>query len=204
MQMDFILMTPYVKRIIKLATIVSFMFSASAAQALVIGTVSHSSNGVVFENDPAFSGLQLGIGLNGAQLFEGISFGLGDVGVTFTANTSNDADFANFAMSATNGVDDIFKFYSNGFFASVGSVKESLRFTGIGFNDPDLFGSTIDSVTIRLNSISISDFYGYTNNLIQWNSTIEFNGSVAAPSTLVLMGLGLLGLIAARAQRRSV
>ncbi|MBV1877696.1 MAG: PEP-CTERM sorting domain-containing protein [Pseudomonadales bacterium] len=190
-----------------LKPLIAFGIAASigsgGAHAAVIASVNHSSAAAVLADDPAFSGLHLGIQLgpflSGEELFEDVNFALGDAGTTFTANAGNDADFLDFVALATNGVDDGLTLRAFGFFVSVAPADEAARYSGPGFNGIDLIGNTIDNVTITLNSISISDFNGFNNNRIQWNSTINFNGSlgvasVPEPSSLVLMGLGFAGL----------
>jgi hypothetical protein len=182
------------------------------AQAAILGTENFSVSGgsseiftnlpIRFTIGPVVFDEPAPIGGGFAPLFEGIVLTPTDVGQTFTVNEATDPDFDNFVTFLTDGKPDSFALeYEPGSFIGVSG-------NGVFGGDLDLIGNTIDSISLQLNTLTISTPGSDPNDDGIWTDysidiTISVDGQpleeppnkIPEPtSTLGLITFGVLGM----------
>jgi len=159
-----------------------------AAHAAVLGTEDFTSSGGIsdifneFKVTLAIGPASVGPGPNAsspatnAPLFGGTSITSADVGRTFTVTQDTDPNFNNFAALLTDGKPDkVTLSLGSGSLDRAGLfLSKSGRLFG---GDTDLFGNTINSVSLRLNSLTLDTPGTNPNNDGIWTD-FSFDGTV--------------------------
>ncbi len=132
-------------------------------------------------------------------LFEGTIVTPSDVGRTFTATQATDPDFNNFIALLTDGepnrIDVDFKAL-NGGGAGIGA-SESFLFFGNDPNRIDFSGNTINSVSLRINSLTVANPPvenpgGFAINSLSGSVTLSVDSEpVPEPSSILGLGMAL-------------
>jgi len=139
--------------------------TAQVAQAAVLGTEDFTLSGGtddIFTEfkptlaiAPALPELRSSAPATTAPLFVGTSITPADVGRTFTATEANDSNFNNFVALLTNGkLNKVTLAFGAG---TLGNSELSLTKVGDSFGqNTNLFVSTIDSISLQINSLTLN------------------------------------------------
>lgn len=146
----------------------------------------------------------LGFGTN-SSLFDQFMLTPADVGSKFTLDSSNDPEFAAFALTLQNGLANQIAFRLGG---GTSITSESAFFNPLpaGSNGIDFQGFLIGSVSMTVHSLSIDSPGSNPNRDGNWTdisfqATITVN-AVPEPSALVMLslGVGILGMFKNRSR----
>ncbi len=147
----------------------------------------------------------------GTTIFDNLIIDESDVGVTFTATSSDDANFAAFVGRITNGsMDRVGETVDAGPVLFSAPRTESTFFysqgTATGGNGIDLAGFSISSISLIFSEIDIT---GTNHRGVRLAGTISFDveslDPVPEPSTLALLGIGsaCMAFVGVRRRRKN-
>jgi len=147
---------------------------------------------------------------NRTTLFD-VKWSTNDVGATLTATPATYNNFDAFAADMTDGISDVLDYTLQSWGA--GGEAWQADESGVYFNSKpgspaDLQGNQIDSISLKLNSLSLTPgMVGDPHVIFSYNLTLSAQGhAIPEPSTWSLLALGvgaLLGAFAAGAQRET-
>lgn len=161
------------RRFILVGILLITLFQANNASALLAGTSVY--NGGIFTVDPIlissvevtpfFTSIFPSVVL-GYQPFGNFTISSNSIGDQYSINI-NDLNFNDVVLLLTNNVDDFIGTKTMLDYSAtppaihisgvLGAGHESVSLSGLGFNGTDLFGSTIDNITLTVESYS-SDY----------------------------------------------
>lgn len=176
------------------------------AQAAVLGTEDFTISGGVsdiftdFKPTLAIAPASVGPGpgssapAHGAPLFVGTSITPADVGRTFTVTQNNDPNFNDFAALLTNGkVNKVTLSFGSG---TRGSDELFLTKSGRLFGqNMGFFGTTIDSVSLRIDSLTLNSPGDNPNGNGVWTD-YSFNGVAIVEGEPVPEPISAIGTLA--------
>jgi len=135
----------------------------------------------------------------GYQLFDNLIFPLGHVSGTFYTDELTDPNFAGFAKTLTNGVDDFVEFWEM-FVPGPSSPQAGAGGLYSGefalFGGHDFLGNIVTRIILQVDSLDSSSLPDGPHSVSVDARVIVEGVPVPEPSTLALFGGGLLALIA--------
>jgi len=212
------------RRFILIGILLITFSQANSASALLIGTSEYkggmfTANPILISSvdvTPFFTTIFPSASL-GYQLFGTITINSTSIGNQYSINI-NDPNFGDAASLLTNNVDDfigtktMFNYsatppviYLSGV---LGAGHESGSLSGLGFNGTDFYGSTIDNIVLTVESFS-SD-YAFNPRIgtgvsTEYSYRIEYEQTpVPEPSTIFLLGSGLIGVVIFRRRKKKM